>query len=51
MGREQQITGERKRKLEELKKQGVNPYPNKFDKKQTCAECLKAKIGTKVKIK
>lgn len=31
MGREEQITGERIRKLNELKKAGINPYPYKFD--------------------
>ena len=49
MGREEQITQERLRKISELKKQEINPYPNKFDKKQTCAECLKLKLGAKVK--
>ena len=33
MGREEQIINERKRKLEELKKKGINPYPYKFDVK------------------
>ncbi|GBE19939.1 MAG TPA: lysine--tRNA ligase [Candidatus Pacearchaeota archaeon] len=49
MGREEQIISERKRKIEELKKQGINPYPHKFDKKDSCAECLKSKLGKKVK--
>jgi len=49
MGREDQIIGERIRKIKELKKQGINPYPNKFDKKQTCKDALKSKIGAKVK--
>jgi|TARA_Y100000310_G_scaffold141354_1_gene140784 lysyl-tRNA synthetase class 2 len=49
MGREEQITNERKRKIKELIKQGINPYPNKFDKKQTISECLKLKLKTKVK--
>ncbi len=31
MGREELIIGERKRKLEELKKLGINPYPHKFE--------------------
>jgi len=31
MGREQQIIKERERKLEELKKKGINPYAYKFD--------------------
>jgi len=49
MGREQQIINERKRKIEELRANGINPYPHKFDKKNEIAECLKSKIGTKVK--
>lgn len=49
MGRETQIINERKRKLEELREENINPYPNKFDKKQTCLECSKLKIGSKVK--
>jgi len=49
MSREEQITNERIRKLNEIRKAGINPYPNKFDKEQTCAECLKKKIGNKVK--
>jgi lysyl-tRNA synthetase, class II len=48
MGREEQIINERKRKIEELREQGINPYAYKFDKKQTCEECLNAKIGAKV---
>jgi len=48
MGREQQIINERKRKLKELKEQGINPYPAKTDKKQTCQECLDSKLSTKV---
>ena len=49
MGREEQTVQERLRKLSELRVNGINPYPNKFDKKQNCAECLSAKIGSKVK--
>ncbi len=49
MGREDQIINERIKKLEELRKEGVNPYPNKYDKKETCSECSESKIGTKVK--
>ena len=49
MGREEQIINERIRKINELKKEGVDPYPAKFDKKNSAAECLKAKLGTKVK--
>jgi len=33
MSRQEQIINERKRKLEELKKQGINPYPYKFNVK------------------
>ncbi|MAH03510.1 lysine--tRNA ligase [Candidatus Pacearchaeota archaeon] len=49
MGREEQIINERKRKIKELKKLGINPYPNKFEKKQTISECLRLKLKTKVK--
>jgi lysyl-tRNA synthetase, class II len=38
MGRKEQITSERLRKLEELKAQGINPYPNKYDVKQSSSE-------------
>jgi lysyl-tRNA synthetase, class II len=49
MGREEQIISERTRKIEELRKEGINPYPTKFDKKETAEECLKTKLGAKVK--
>lgn len=49
MGREEQIINERLRKLEEIRKEGINPYPNKYDKKQTCLECTEAKLKSKVK--
>lgn len=49
MGREEQIIQERIKKLEELRKQGINPYPNKFDKKNTIKDCIKSKLKTKVK--
>ncbi len=49
MGREEQIIQERLRKLKELKSKGINPYPHKFEKKQSILECLKSKIKTKVK--
>jgi len=48
MGREQQIIKERLRKLGELRANGVEVYPSKSNKKQTCIECLKSKIGFKV---
>jgi len=49
MGREKQIVENRIRKIKELRAQGINPYPHNFDKKNTCEDCLKSKIGTKVK--
>src|SRR3989344_2692265 len=49
MGREDEIIKERLRKLDELRKNNINPYPAKFEKKNTCSEVLKTKIGTKVK--
>jgi len=48
MGRENQITQEKLRKLKELKKLGIDPYPANFDKKHVLSFCLKSKIGTKV---
>lgn len=49
MGREDEIVQERMRKLSELKKKGINPYPNKFDKKQMISECVETKLKSKVK--
>jgi lysyl-tRNA synthetase class 2 len=49
MGREEQIIEERKKKIKELEEQGVNPYPNKYDKEQSIAGCVNAKLGAKVK--
>lgn len=49
MGREDQIIKERLRKVTEIRKKSINPYPHKFDKKQNAAEALKSKLGTKVK--
>lgn len=48
MGREEQIIREREKKLKDLKKKGVNPFPANFDKKHSVKECLKKKIGSKV---
>ncbi|MFA4953475.1 MAG: lysine--tRNA ligase [Candidatus Pacearchaeota archaeon] len=48
MGREEQIIQERIKKLGEIRKQGINPYPHKFDKKQEVKDCLKS-LGKKVK--
>jgi lysyl-tRNA synthetase class 2 len=49
MGREDQIIKERLRKVKELRNNGINPYPQDFKKKQNAEECLKSKLGTKVK--
>jgi lysyl-tRNA synthetase, class II len=38
----------RLQKIEKLKEAGVHPYPEKFDKKQTMAECAAGKEGLKV---
>ena len=48
MGREEQITGERLKKIEEMRKKGINPYPHKFDRKHTTSQALKSKMGAKV---
>ncbi|HJZ18773.1 MAG TPA: lysine--tRNA ligase [Candidatus Nanoarchaeia archaeon] len=49
MGREDEIIKERLRKLDELRKQKINPYPYKFDKKNDVSFCLKSKTGVEVK--
>jgi len=49
MGREEQIINERLRKIKELREKGINPYPNRYDKKQDCLECLKSKLNSNVK--
>ena len=57
MTREEQIIKERERKLSELKKQGINHYPYKFEKKNSCQELQEkySKLGseknTKDKVK
>nr|AQS29463.1 hypothetical protein [uncultured archaeon]AQS29491.1 hypothetical protein [uncultured archaeon] len=38
MGREEQIISERLRKIKELREQGINPYPHKFEKKDSAKE-------------
>ena len=48
-GREKQIVDERIKKIKELRESGINPYSHKFEKKQTCEQCLNSKIGVKVK--
>ncbi len=49
MGREDQIVGERLKKLDELRKKGVNPYPSTSEKEHSVEQCLKAKMGMGVK--
>ncbi len=49
MGREDEILKERTRKLSEMRKQRINPYPHFFDKKNSISECLKMKLGAKIK--
>jgi lysyl-tRNA synthetase, class II len=49
MGREEQIVNERIKKIEEIRKNKINPYPAKFDKKESVDECLKSKMNAKVK--
>jgi len=49
MGREEQITDERKKKLNELRKQKINPYEHKFDKKHTIKDCIDLGVGSLVK--
>ncbi len=49
MGREEEIIKERLKKLKELEKRKINPYPDNFDKKNSAEECLRAKLGSKVK--
>jgi lysyl-tRNA synthetase class 2 len=49
MGREDQIIEERTRKINELKKEGINPYPDRFEKKNEIIECLMFNLGEKVK--
>ena len=49
MGREEQIIGERKKRIEELRKKGINPYPSTSERENSVKECLEAKMGLKVK--
>ncbi|MBL7058849.1 lysine--tRNA ligase [Candidatus Pacearchaeota archaeon] len=49
MGRENQIIGERLKKLKELEKLGIDPYPAEFEKKDTIQKCLGLKLNSKVK--
>jgi lysyl-tRNA synthetase class 2 len=53
MGREEQIIDERLRKIKELRKQNINPYPSLFEKKECVREIrkkyAKLKEGEKTK--
>ena len=49
MGREEEIIKEREKKIEELKKNRINPYAYRFEKKNLVSDCLKSKIGASVK--
>jgi lysyl-tRNA synthetase, class II len=57
MGREEQIIEERLRKIKELRSQGIDPYPHKFDKKHTTVQLhekygdIKKESKTKDKVK
>ena len=57
MGREDQIIEERLKKLSALKKEGINPYPNKYDVKHKAAELqekyskIKPEQSTRDKVK
>jgi len=57
MGRQEQIINERLRKIEELKKQGINPYPHSYDVKdnskwlQEKYKSLKKDSGKKDRVK
>jgi len=49
MGRKEELIKERRKKLNELRKKGINPYPQKFDKKDLIEKALKAKISSKIR--
>src|SRR3972149_2412389 len=49
MGREEEIIKERERKIRELKKQKVNPYAYRFDKRDSVEKAIKSKEGTKIR--
>lgn len=48
-GREKQIINERLRKINELKKQNIQVYAYKFDKKENIQNCINSKLNIKVK--
>jgi len=49
MGREEEIIKERLRKLEELRSKKINPYPAKFDKRNSIKDALKARMNASIK--
>lgn len=55
MGRQDQIISERVRKLKDLREQGIDPYPNKFDVEDYAVDLQekhsKLKKGSKSKVK
>ncbi|MCH7568518.1 MAG: lysine--tRNA ligase [Nanoarchaeota archaeon] len=55
MGRQEEIVNERLKKLNELKEQGIDPYPHKYDKKDNASNLQekhkKLKKGEKTKTK
>ncbi len=48
MGRVDEIVKERIKKLEELRKNGIDPYPASYDKKLVISECASLEIGKRV---
>lgn len=48
MSREEEIIKEREKKIQELREMGINPYPSKYDKKDSIKNCLDSKFGSKV---
>src|SRR3989344_2455266 len=53
MGRQDEVVKERLRKIDELRKQGINPYVTKYDVKDICSDLqekyIKLKKGEKKK--
>jgi len=44
----EQLRAQRLEKVKKLRELGIDPYPHKFDKKQTCSQAVKS-LGDKVK--
>ncbi|MFB6246148.1 MAG: lysine--tRNA ligase [Candidatus Pacearchaeota archaeon] len=49
MKRGDEIIQERKKKLDDMREAGIDPYPHKFDKQNDLEECYNSEIGTQVK--